>query len=179
MGYREELAAMTVVGEVMEGLDAAERGRVLRWIVDSFGIDTIRVVAKPEIGARASAKLPEGAPSVPHTFATFGDLVDAAKPGTQYERILTICYWFQEAQGQTDFVAQKINEELKNQGHAVSNITDAFTKLMKKVPAPVRQTRKEGTSAQARKRYALTEAGKRGVLDLIRRNREGGDVAAS
>jgi hypothetical protein len=50
-----------------------------------------------------------------------------------------------------------------------TNITDAFTKLMRKVPAPVRQTRKEGTSAQARKRYALTEAGKRLVVEMIRR----------
>jgi hypothetical protein len=90
--------------------------------------------------------------------------------------VLTICFWLQEVQGQPDFVAQKVNEELKHQGHAVSNITDAFSKLMRKVPAPVRQTRKEGTSAQARKRYALTEAGKRQVLELIRRHGgEGGE----
>jgi hypothetical protein len=183
MGYRNELDAMSAVGEVMEKLDAAERARVLRWIIDSFGIDSVRLGKAPsEISAAAPSV--DGHPHAPMTtgdFGTLAELLDAANPSTSYERILAICCWLQETQGQPDIVAQKVNEELKHQGHAIANITDAFTKLMRKVPAPIRQTRKEGTSAQARKRYALTEAGKRQVLELIRRNRGGGspDSAAS
>ncbi len=171
MGYKEELAAMTAVGEVMEKLDAVERGRVLRWVIDSFGIDTIRL-PKAALNFPSDDVDSSSAPSQSvgaNSFGSLGELVEAAGPESGYDRIVVVSYWLQEVQAQPDFVAQKVNDELKNLGHPVGNITDALTKLMRKVPALVRQTRKEGTSMQARKRYAVTEAGKRHVLDLIKR----------
>jgi len=177
MGYKEELAAMTAVGQAMETLDAAERSRVLRWVIDSFGIDSIRVPRT--VGGPSVAIDTTSSTAGPPTAASFGsllELIDAAAPASGYDRILVVCYWLQEVQGQSDFVAQKVNDELKNLGHPVGNITDALTKLGKKVPALVRQTRKEGTSMQARKRYALTEAGRRHVVDLTRKNNRQSDT---
>jgi hypothetical protein len=169
MGYREQLAAMNAVGEVLENLDGGERVRVLRWAIETFGVEGVGAGREDREPARQSPQSSRSPQTTSDSFSSLGELLDAANPDTTYDRILVICYWLQELQGQDDFVAQGVNEELKHQGHSVANITDAFTKLMRKVPAPVRQTRKEGTSAQARKRYALTEAGKRSVLNMLRR----------
>lgn len=55
----------------------------------------------------------------------------------------------------------------KHLGHGEQNITDALNKLMQKQPALIRQVRKDGKTKQARKRYALTDPGRRVVMDLL------------
>src|SRR6185312_2488494 len=129
MGYKEELAAMTAVGEVMETLDAVERGRVLRWVIDSFGIDNIRL-GKATLPSSSDSGDVSSAPSpsvAANSYGSLGELVEAAAPESGYDRIMVVSYWLQELQGQPDFVAQKVNDELKNLGHPVGNITDALT----------------------------------------------------
>jgi hypothetical protein len=76
-------------------------------------------------------------------------------------------YWFGIIQKQTDFGAQDVNGELKHMGHGVHNITEAFNGLMNRSPQLVRQTKKAGTSKQARKRYALTDAGRKVVERML------------
>jgi hypothetical protein len=80
-------------------------------------------------------------------------------PKTEAERALAGAYWFQVIQGQADFQGQQVNNELKNVGHGVSNITVALGKLQNQKPALVRQVAKSGRSRQARKKYKLTTAG--------------------
>ena len=77
-------------------------------------------------------------------------------------------------EGQVEFTAQLVNSKLKDLGYGVSNITDAFTTLMKRRPSLVMQTAKQGKSRQARKRYKLTRAGQDEVERMIRGESETG-----
>ena len=63
---------------------------------------------------------------------------------------------------------QEVNNELKDLGHEVSNITVAFTTLQNRKPHLARQVKKTGTSKQARKRYKLTIKGMRKVEQMLR-----------
>jgi hypothetical protein len=81
----------------------------------------------------------------------------------EFEKALVVGYWFQVVQGQPDFGGQEVNSTLKNIGHGIANITDAFTTASSRKPSLVMQTQKTGTSRQARKQYKLTVAGVRWV----------------
>lgn len=72
----------------------------------------------------------------------------------------------------SDFTSQEVNSELKNLGHGVTNITSAFSSLMKRKPALAMQTAKSGATQQARKRYKLTHAGRTAVQSMIQAKRE-------
>jgi hypothetical protein len=56
---------------------------------------------------------------------------------------------------------------LKNLGHGVKDITKVFSSLIATSPQQVIQTRKSGTSRQARKRYKVTKAGIARVQELL------------
>lgn len=85
------------------------------------------------------------------------------------ERILVVASWLEGSTGGTDWTAQALNDELKQLGEGVPNITDALSTLIAKKPALIRQTRKTGRTQQARKRYTLTAAGRAVIASLPRR----------
>ena len=62
----------------------------------------------------------------------------------------------------------QILPELKNLGHGVGNVTRAFSALITQRPQPVVQTRKSGSSKQARKRYKLTTVGINRVEEMVK-----------
>jgi hypothetical protein len=80
---------------------------------------------------------------------------------------LVVGYWFQVHQGMKDFDSQRVNAELKNMGHGVGNITEAFTRLIDRRPQFVIQTRKSGTARQARKLYRVTNEGIKRVQSML------------
>ena len=60
------------------------------------------------------------------------------------ERVLIASYWVTAGEGYAEFTAQVVNSKLKNLGYGVSNITDAFSKLMRRQPSLAMQTAKHG-----------------------------------
>jgi hypothetical protein len=97
-------------------------------------------------------------------------LVNESEPnirGTDAEKLLVVSYWFQVVQGTTELESLTLNKELKNLGHPVGNITRAFAGLAQAVPRLVIQTRKTGSTRQARKRFKLTVEGIRRVGQLL------------
>jgi hypothetical protein len=76
-------------------------------------------------------------------------------------------YWFQELQSQESLESQPVNTALKNLGHGVNDITSAFSGLMSRRPRLVIQVEKSGKSRQARKKYRMTDAGKKRVRAMI------------
>ena len=102
------------------------------------------------------------------------DLFNAVGPKTEPEKALVVGYWVQVVEGQADFGSQQINGMLKDMGHGVSNITDVLSSLMNRRPSLVMQTKKVGTSRQARKRYRLTVAG---VQEVERRSKTQDEAA--
>ena len=168
MNASAEVEAMGTIEKTMIGLKDEEAQRVLRWANDRFGGDLATAEKAPV--RRPGAKRPGGnggADETQETFERISDLMDAAGPSTGVERVLVGSYWFQVLQGEESVTGQQVNAELKDLGHPVSNITDAFGGLMKQKPGLARQVQKSGTSRQARKKYRLTDAGIRRVQKML------------
>ena len=158
-----EIKAMRETFRALKDIEATARVRVISWLADRFEIH-FQGRAKP--GQKASE--PNEALTQVESFA---DLHGAASPSSEPESALVGGYWFQVIQKNADFSAQQVNDELKNLGHAIGNITMAFNGLRERKPALVMQVQKSGTSKQARKRYKLTQAGVKEVERLLESSR--------
>jgi hypothetical protein len=165
-----ELQAMVQVEAALTGLDDAERARVVQWALARFR------------GGAPSPTRTVGGTSESLVERTVSDesggsddlaaFYDAAAPGDDAEKALVCGYWLQFREGATDIESQAVNTELKHLGHGIGNITRAFETLKSQRPALIVQTRKEGSSQQARKKFKLTSEGKKAVERMLRREPE-------
>lgn len=161
-----EVEAMGKLAEALDNLEDEQQARVLRWAADRYSVG---------LGAKLGAGGGRGAPgggmagSVdPADFQDVGDLIAAAEPSTDEDRALVVAYWLQElGEKQPTFTGQQVNTHLKNLGHGTYDITDLIGKLVATSPQLVLQTKKSGSSRQARKSYKVTTAGIKRVQDLI------------
>jgi hypothetical protein len=155
-----ELKAMAQIETAMKDLADDERARVLQWVLSRFrGKGTGKPL--PEVGGNE-----EGSTDLSE-YSGLSEFYEAAAAASEMDRALVVAYWYQFKEGATDVEAQKVNAQLKNLGHGVGNITRAFDALKSQKPALIIQTRKEGTSKQARKKYRVTGEGKKAVERLI------------
>lgn len=156
MSEDRELAALSKMVMLFEGLSADERQRSLRYLAERF-----------EIGQTANAVQNLSRAPDSKTFETFADLFEASAPGNDKEKALVGAYWFQVIQGNGEFAAGPVNSELKNLGIGLSNIAESLRRCSNDKPATVMQIRKSGSSQQARKAYRLTQPGIRKVETMI------------
>lgn len=156
-----ELDAMKQMAAALESLDEQARQRALQWAISRY------------LGGRMTSASNSRPPTTMVTgsdaldFQTFAELFNAANPGTERDKALIAAYWIQVCQNSDSFPAQVLNDELKNLGHGIGNITDALTQLKNDRPALALQLKKSGTSKQARKIYKLTHEGLKRVQQLI------------
>jgi hypothetical protein len=162
-----EVKAMQKLAEAVGALDQEAVSRVLRWAVARYGVTTEPVRNVKGHTGSTPADGGNGNGGAPRQFDSLADLYAVASPETDSDKALVAGYWFQFQENQPDFAAQAINAALKNLGHGVSNITNAFNALKAQKPALVIQLKKAGTTKQARKTYKLTAAGKTAVELLI------------
>jgi len=166
-----EIDAMKSVAEALTPLNEDSCGRVLRWAADRFGVKIQSTkTPEPEAEEEDNANLHDSAQEEKNTsqqFDEIADLYSATTPSNDPEKALIVGYWFQVVQGQNDFDAGRVNKELKHLGHGVTNITTAMTSLIGRKPALAMQTKKSGSSQQARKKYKLTHEGLRKVQEMI------------
>lgn len=155
-----ELKAMAEIEAALKDLPVDERSRVMQWAVARFSVAPAgrTGVTNPAAPAAGSSN---------DEYGSLAELYDAASPATDANRALVVAYWFQCLQGTADVESQAINTELKHLGHGVGNITRAFSALKSHKPALVIQTRKEGTTQQARKRYKVTGEGRKAVEKML------------
>ena len=173
-GLSSDLQAMSKVDRALTGLDPEDTRRVLRWAVDKFGKGDKTLFSSLDEDDRAKGSRDDdaasngaGSKAAGRTFGSISNLVEAVKPSTAAEHVLTGAYWFQMIKSAENVTAHQVNNELKNLGSSPSNITDVFTDLINRKPALVRQVAKSGTSRQARKKYRLTTEGIRSVESKI------------
>lgn len=159
-----ELEAMATISSALENLEQAEVGRVLRWALDRFEIQS--EVTTPHLEANDVGITPESEGKSSSGFEHLADLMDAAQARTGVEKALIAGYWFQIVLGQPDFTGYQVNSELKNLGHGLANVTAALDKHIRRKPALVLQLAK-GKSKMSHKKYKLTLAGVRRVEELI------------
>jgi hypothetical protein len=156
-----ELGAMAQIEAVLTALAEDERSRVLQWVNSRFKSSATKVIIM-DGGSPGSA-----GPDTRENAGSLADLFDAAAPPTEADRALVVAYWLQFRQGAEDLESQAVNSELKHLGHGVLNITRALDDLKTRRPALIIQTRKSGSTKQARKRYRVTAEGKKAVEHML------------
>lgn len=163
-----ELTAMTEIAKALQSLDVDSVRRVLSWAADRFEVGmSIGEACNAANGANLKREDNDNSSENEGRYDDVADLYTDCDPKSDPERALVVAYWFQELAGQQDFESASVNKELKNLGHGVSNITAALNSLISRKPQWVIQTRKSGTSKQARKRYKLTKEGEKQVQRMI------------
>ena len=170
-----ELDAMRKIAEVLTPLGSDARVRVLKWCSEKFGSNGVDLRPMPSIQAKNVLGLPDPRQSnaqslLPNAAKPYGSIAEffaASNPQSESDKVAVLSYWLQVYEGHDDLDSQRVNTELKHLGHGVSNVTAAFSALMNRKPQLVIQTRKTGTSQQARKKYLLTSEGKKFVEGLL------------
>lgn len=168
----QELDAMKAVFERLDGMEPAAAHRVLAWVASQFpnaprGASPLAGVLAPEA---AAAPAPRSLP-----YNGIASLFAAALPNNGPECALVAAYWFQVVMQQEEFDGRSINDELKQMGRPLANVTATLTSLINQRPQLVMQTQKIGKGAQGRKRYKLTQPG----IDRVRRMLDGHHLPAA
>ena len=163
-----EISAMGTIATALNSLETEEEIlRVLDWAAKRFGATSQIPLASvmPENNSGISSEMPS------IKFDSLADFFAEANPSTVADKALVTGYWIQyigcDGEGSPEFEAATVNRKLKDLGHRISNITDAFSALQSKKPQLVVQTKKSGSSRQARKKYKLTTTGKDTVESMI------------
>lgn len=160
-----EIEAMSSVATALADLDEDQQGRVLRWAAERYGVTLGKGRALAGAGGAGSDfdgdedvtddEIKDEAPVYEH----FAELFAAAQPTKNEDKALVAAYWVQAIQGQDQWASRTLNNELKNLGHPIANITDALSGNMRKKPQRIIQLRKSGSSRQATKTYKVTHEG--------------------
>ena len=168
----KEIEAMTAVYGALSPLSPPSRARVLAWASGALHVTTPPLQQKHATPTNVTdTKLSlKGADQTQkdENYNSFSDLLGESNASTDADKALVGGYWIQVVQGSDDFFSQAVNEELKNTGNAVGNITRAFDSLKATKPQLVRQLEKTGKTQQARKRFKLTTSGIQKVERMIR-----------
>jgi hypothetical protein len=157
-----EIEAISAVASALADLEDDARGRVLRWAAERYDV---RVPQRGRGGADAGGAgdeedvTEEEISAEAPTFNHFAELFNATSPTSNEDKALVAGYWFQAIKGQDKLKATNLQNELKNMGHAIPNITDALMSNIRKKPARILQVAKSGSTRQARKTYKLTHEG--------------------
>ena len=155
-----ELKAMAEIASIFAGLEEEEIQRVLRWVNEKYRM-RLGASAFAAAGSMASITVEK------KEFADLPALYDVAKPTNGLERILVGAYFYQVVKGEADFDSQSLNNQLKHLGYPSSNITRDMASLVSRSPKLAIQTRKDGTTLQARKKFRLTMEGVRAVEAML------------
>ena len=167
-----EFKAIQAVHAALEPLDVEAQTRVLAYIASLLAIDT------QVVGGRAAADQSDPDTDADSTddgrdgnqtpkFPDFADLYSAANPKSNGEKALIAGYWLQECQESENFTGAAAQRELTHLGHKLPNITDAINQMKNKKPALILQTKKSGSTKQARKLYKVSPEGIRRVKEMV------------
>ena len=150
----DEIETLRAMSDMFDGLSHDAVVRVLRWALDKYKVSMAATPTAPVHLASADTTQRDKpvASDLPEYY-------NDAQPRTSSEKALVVAAYLQTIQGSSDFDSGSVNRELKNLGHQSSNITRDFDDLIGRKPKMVVQTRKSGSSKQARKLYRVTHEG--------------------
>jgi hypothetical protein len=160
-----EIQVMMKVSDELAKLEPDAVARVLRWVADRHAVSGLFESGRDGVAIEniSAAKTSSSAGA----FKDIAEFFYAVNPTTDAERALIVGYWLQEFQNELSLDAQKVNSELKQLGHGVTNITTALSNLIDRKPRLVIQISKSGKARQSRKKYRLTAEGIRRVHEMI------------
>lgn len=165
-----DLKALETILKTLDPLSEDERERVLRWAGEKLGIQHTGL-GRASGGALKKTSAIDGAfEKHPGGFQNVGEFLAAASPDSDVDRVLCVAVYLQDFSEHPDVTTlsgKQINDELKNLGHGVKNITDSINTLKSRKPQHMIQTKKAGKAKQAWKEYRVTRAGVEYAYRLI------------
>ena len=173
MGFEPELKAMNDVYGALKDLEDEAKKRVIDWVIGKFSLGQQK---RKFAGALEEASEESGAKKVEFiSFKSVADLFAKANLKTDADKVLTVAAYLQETKNVGELAGREINKELHHLGHGVGNITATITSLMNKKPQLMIQTRKEGRSQQAQKKYKVTDEGFTAAKKMIVSTEQGAE----
>lgn len=167
-----EFRVMKEIITSLESLpDEASRARVIRWALDKLHLLGARGSVQ-SLGIQTITRESVPQPVTDPAPANFADFFARASPQRPEDKALLAGYWYQVVRQQQDFDGQTINRDLRDLGHGIDRITNALDVHIRARPQLIMQTKKSGTSRQARKRYRVTMEGIRRVEQILGELRE-------
>lgn len=157
MDLEPELKAMNEVYSAIKDLEDDAKQRVLNWALGKFSFKKRGL----------PTAMGDGQPFDITSFESVADIFAKASPQSEADKALVVAAYLQKKNAISELVGREINNELKNLGHAVSNITNAISSLISRKPALMFQIRKEGKTPQAQKKYKVTTEGFAAVQKMI------------
>jgi DNA-binding PadR family transcriptional regulator len=148
----KDLVALEAVLKALAELEKPDQSRVLRWAAEKLDLGAVNGAPKRETPSDMSV-------GGLIAFESVAEAVAASHARTDAERALVAAAFLSRKNGGAELTGQEINKDLKDAGHGIGNITKAVNFLKKRKPQLMVQTKKEGTSKQARKNYKVTAAG--------------------
>ena len=166
MNIDPELRAMITVYEALKDLDDVAKARVIEWVSGKFQLAYgKRIYPKTDMGLQETGYEERSLLD----FSTVADAFAVANPKNTADKALVVAAYLQTSKGGSDVSGREINKELTQIGHGVHNITRAVEPLIRKKPQFLIQTRKEGKTKQAQKKYRVTNEGFTFIKRLINR----------
>jgi hypothetical protein len=159
----EELKAMNDVYSAVKDLDQEARNRVITWLVSKLSVDQPKkVVDTFFFPTQTQNNKSLGG------YDSIADLFGHAIFKTESDKAL-LAAAFLQSKTEDDLTSRDIHKELIHLGHGVTNITAAIRPLIHQKPSLMIQTRKEGKSQQAQKKYKVTAEGMK-TVELMLQN---------
>jgi hypothetical protein len=174
-----EIQAMSDCYLALQNLDNDSRGRVIGWLASKFNINqtlgnlSVKGAQKDEglpfHDQGQDRTTPPGSTSETNItdFENVADIFAKANPKTDADKVLVVATFLQLKNSLQDFASFDVQKELKHLGHGVTNITTSMGILEGKKPKLIIQTRKEGKSRQAKKKYKVTQEGIKTVKEFL------------
>jgi hypothetical protein len=175
-----EIGAMGAVSKALTPLDDDQRGRVIRWVAERYGVTVAKKSSRSDApaddrveedadGAAASAaEQSRGSDVSEREYEHFADLYDASGAATNPNRMLVAAYWVQFIEGRPQVSTLELNKLLKDLGRGVGDTAHVMDSLTGQKPALLLQLKKSGKSRQARKTFKVTDSGRKYVEQMIR-----------
>lgn len=164
MEFDPELKAMNSVYGALKNLDEGARMRVVNWLISKLSINRPKVATA---GATTQIRTEDNSISGITAFASIADLFGKAGFKTESDKVLLVAAYLQSKENKEELTSREINKELNHLGHGVSNITAAINILINRKPSLMIQTRKQGKSQQAQKKYKVTSEGLKAAEAMI------------
>ncbi len=156
-----EVKAMGEVFDTLKELDDEAKSRVIEWTVNKFSLEGHKSLSQKD------SERENGNDSDLLSYETVSDVFAKAITKTQQDKVLLAAAFLQVKNGLSELTGAEINKELRHLGHGVTNITDVTSQLSTKKPQLIIQTRKEGKSRQAKKKYKVTGEGLKAAKALL------------
>lgn len=165
MAQDDELEVMGAVYNEFMRVDDEAKQRVLDWIAGKFSLISSK-------NAITGTKPLAGETITIESFDSVADAFTTASPEIDRDKALIVAAFLQRKMGKGEITGYEINQELRQLGHGLRNVTDAMSQMMEKKPKLMIQVKKEGKSKQARKKYKVTSEGFKAVQEMLTTSQE-------